>query len=63
MTDNQLDHFLAKKRESRPILLEVQIKRQRLQEDEARHAQGYLEKPVVPGEFDEWQGEQDWGAR
>jgi metal-responsive CopG/Arc/MetJ family transcriptional regulator len=43
--------------------LEAQIKRQRLQEDEARHAQGYLEKPVVPGEFDAWQHEQDWGAR
>ena len=43
--------------------LEAQIARQRLQEDEARHAQGYLDKPVSPGEFDEWKDEQDWGAR
>jgi metal-responsive CopG/Arc/MetJ family transcriptional regulator len=43
--------------------LEAEIQRQRLQEDEARHAQGYLKKPVAPGEFDIWHGEQDWGAQ
>jgi metal-responsive CopG/Arc/MetJ family transcriptional regulator len=43
--------------------LEAQIKRQRVLADEARHAQGYLERPVVPGEFDGWKDEQDWGPR
>lgn len=29
---------------------------------EAQHAAGYADKPMVPGEFDIWADEQDWGA-
>ena len=42
--------------------LEAEIRRQRVREDEARHAEGYSLKPVAPGEFDVWVNEQDWGA-
>ena len=42
--------------------LEAAIRRQRIREDEARHAEGYARKPVAPGEFDVWVNEQDWGA-
>lgn len=42
--------------------LEAEIRRQRIREDEIRHADGYTRKPVAPGEFDVWLGEQDWGA-
>jgi len=45
------------------VALEAEIRRQRLQEDETRHAQGYLKKPVVRGEFDIWHDELDWGAQ
>ena len=42
--------------------LEAEIRRQRVAEEEARHAQGYARKPVARGEFDVWLNEQDWGA-
>jgi metal-responsive CopG/Arc/MetJ family transcriptional regulator len=42
--------------------LEAEIQRQRVREDETRHAEGYARKPVAPGEFDAWLKEQDWGA-
>jgi metal-responsive CopG/Arc/MetJ family transcriptional regulator len=42
--------------------LEAEIQRERVREDEARHAEGYKRKPVAPGEFDAWISEQDWGA-
>ena len=42
--------------------LEAEIRRQRIRGDEARHADGYANKPVAPGEFDIWLGEQDWGT-
>jgi hypothetical protein len=42
--------------------LEFEIRRERLREEETRHTQGYARKPVAPGEFDVWFGEQDWGA-
>jgi len=42
--------------------LEAEIRRQRIREDEARHAEGYAHKPVASGEFDVWLGEQDWGT-
>ena len=44
------------------IALEAEIQRQRVRDDEARHAHGYASKPVKPGEFDVWNAEQDWGA-
>jgi len=40
----------------------AEIRRQRIREDETRHTQGYVRKPVAPGEFDVWVTEQDWGA-
>jgi metal-responsive CopG/Arc/MetJ family transcriptional regulator len=42
--------------------LEAEIRRQRIREDEVRHAEGYTRKPVLSGEFDVWLSEQDWGA-
>jgi metal-responsive CopG/Arc/MetJ family transcriptional regulator len=42
--------------------LEAEIRRQRIRDEEVRHAEGYARKPVAPGEFDVWLGEQDWGA-
>ena len=42
--------------------LEAEIRRQRIREEEARHAEGYARKPVAPGEFDVWLNEQDWGG-
>ncbi len=42
--------------------LEAKIRRERIREEEIRHAEGYAHKPVAPGEFDVWLGEQDWGA-
>jgi metal-responsive CopG/Arc/MetJ family transcriptional regulator len=42
--------------------LEAEIRRQRIREEEARHTEGYTQKPVAPGEFDVWVNEQDWGA-
>jgi metal-responsive CopG/Arc/MetJ family transcriptional regulator len=42
--------------------LEAEIRRQRIRDDEVRHAEGYARKPVAPGEFAAWLGEQDWGA-
>jgi hypothetical protein len=42
--------------------LEAEIRRQKIREEEDRHAQGYTQKPVAPGEFDVWLDEQDWGA-
>jgi metal-responsive CopG/Arc/MetJ family transcriptional regulator len=42
--------------------LAAELRRERIREDEIRHAEGYSRKPVVPGEFDVWLSEQDWGA-
>jgi metal-responsive CopG/Arc/MetJ family transcriptional regulator len=42
--------------------LEAQIRRQRIREDEVRHAEGYAREPVAPGEFDVWLTEQDWST-
>ena len=42
--------------------LQAEIRRQRIRDDEVRHAEGYARTPVAPGEFDVWPGEQDWGA-
>ncbi len=42
--------------------LEAEIRRQRIRDAEARHAEGYARKPVASGEFDDWVNEQDWGT-
>ena len=42
--------------------LQAELRRQRIREDEIRHAEGYARAPAAPGEFDVWLNEQDWGA-
>ena len=42
--------------------LEAKIRRERIREEEVRHADGYARKPVETGEFDIWLDQQDWGA-
>jgi metal-responsive CopG/Arc/MetJ family transcriptional regulator len=42
--------------------LEAELQRQQIREEELRHAAGYAAKPVMPGEFATWLGEQDWGT-
>ncbi len=42
--------------------LEAKIQRERIREEEVRHAEGYTRKPVEPREFDVWLNQQDWGA-
>ena len=37
------------------------LTKHRMQEMEEKHRQGYQRHPVKPGEFDLWQGEQQWG--
>ena len=39
--------------------LKAEIRRQRVREEETRHAEGYARQPVLPGEFDVWLNEQD----
>lgn len=34
--------------------LKAEIRRQRVSDDEVRHAEGYARKPVASGEFDAW---------
>jgi len=43
--------------------LEAEIRRQRVREKEDQHAEGYARNPVLPGEFDVWVNEQDWGTQ
>ena len=38
------------------------LRRLRLQQLESQHQRGYAQHPVVPGEFDDWESEQVWGA-
>jgi metal-responsive CopG/Arc/MetJ family transcriptional regulator len=38
------------------------LRRHRIREMEARHIRGYELYPVQPGEFDDFQAEQVWGA-
>jgi len=44
------------------VALEAELRRSFIREKEARHAAGYADKPTVPGEFDIFADEQDWGA-
>ena len=41
--------------------LQAEIGREKVREQEARHAAGYARKPVKTVEFDVWTQEQDWG--
>jgi metal-responsive CopG/Arc/MetJ family transcriptional regulator len=42
--------------------LKAEIRRQRVRDEEMRHAEGYARQPVLPGDFDVWLPEQDWGT-
>lgn len=42
--------------------VEAELRRERIQSQETRHAEGYARKPVTKGEFDVWEKEQDWGS-
>jgi len=42
--------------------LESELRRERINEMEARHVAGYASQPAAAGEFDSWTHEQDWGA-
>lgn len=42
--------------------LELALQRNRIAEMERKHAEGYAQHPVEPGEFDVWEDEQSWGA-
>jgi metal-responsive CopG/Arc/MetJ family transcriptional regulator len=41
--------------------LKAALEELRIQEQERRHREGYLRKPVRKGEFDVWEKEQTWG--
>ena len=42
--------------------LEAELRRERINDLEARHADGYVREPAAPGEFDTWFDQQDWGG-
>ena len=42
--------------------LEAELRRERISDLEASHAGGYARQPAVPGEFDAWIDQQDWGV-
>jgi metal-responsive CopG/Arc/MetJ family transcriptional regulator len=42
--------------------LSLALRQHRTRLRERQHAEGYARNPVVPGEFDLWQGEQSWGV-
>jgi metal-responsive CopG/Arc/MetJ family transcriptional regulator len=43
--------------------LEAELRRERVNELEARHVAGYAAHPPLPGEFSIWLDQQDWGAK
>ena len=40
--------------------LQLALKKQEVLLLEQKHREGYLKKPVEPGEFDIWEPEQEW---
>jgi hypothetical protein len=44
------------------ILVEIELIEQNQKELERKHREGYLLKPVEPGEFNDWEDEQVWPA-
>ena len=42
--------------------LELALRKYEIARLEKRHEEGYLHHPVKPGEFDEWEEIQEWGA-
>ena len=43
--------------------LEAELRRERINELEERHASGYARQPAASGEFDAWIDQQAWGVR
>jgi len=42
------------------ILVEIEVVEQDTKDLERKHREGYLLKPVEPGEFSDWEEEQVW---
>lgn len=61
-----IDRLTRTRRTTRSALireaLEAELKREVVLAAERRHAAGYAKRPVVAGEFDSWEREQDWGV-
>lgn len=61
----QVDDVVAEKGGNRSGFirdaLRLALRQLTVQQLEERHAQGYAEHPVIPGEFDVWEAEQLWG--
>ena len=53
-----IDQF--KKIKAGRILVEIEVVEQNPKELERKHREGYLLKPVEPGEFSDWEEEQVW---
>jgi metal-responsive CopG/Arc/MetJ family transcriptional regulator len=60
-----LDRTVKQLRTTRSALIRESVreylKTLHVRELETRHRAGYEKHPVKKGEFDVWQGEQDWG--
>ncbi|MFT4178257.1 MAG: ribbon-helix-helix domain-containing protein [Thermomonas sp.] len=59
-----VDKAIRAKKTSRSAFIReavvLALRRQAIEELEARHAEGYRRQPVKPGEFDVWANEQAW---
>ena len=53
-----IDQFKKIKRGK--ILLEIELIEKEREESERKHKEGYLLKPVIAGEFSDWEDEQVW---
>jgi hypothetical protein len=53
-----IDQF--KKIKQSKVLVEIELIEQNQKELERKHREGYLLKPVEPGEFGDWEDEQAW---
>jgi metal-responsive CopG/Arc/MetJ family transcriptional regulator len=42
--------------------LQLALRQYRIGQLEQQHAAGYMRHPISAGEFDMWEGEQQWGA-
>jgi hypothetical protein len=43
------------------ILINIELINAKSENLEKQHKQGYLQYPVTPGEFSDWEDEQAWG--
>jgi metal-responsive CopG/Arc/MetJ family transcriptional regulator len=62
----EVDKLTRQRKTTRSALirgaLEAELRRERIKALESRHAAGYAEHPVVPGELSIWLDQQDWGS-